>query len=318
MHRRGGAAERCTFFTGFLPKAAARVWRRFSFVNFRIAAHSKRQALDWSLALVSQGIESILDCSGDAGWGLLVEESDQARACAVIRQYQKENRRWPWQQKILLPEISFDWGSLAWVFLIGVFFWLSGQTASLRDAGMMRSSAVARGEWWRLFTAIFLHADLAHLASNAVIGFVLLSLAMGRCGTGIGLLAALLAGAGGNVASWLVYPSDHQGLGASGMVLGCLGLLAAQSFPDLKHHPKAIKLAVTGVAAGGMLFVLLGLSPGTDVVAHLGGFASGLLLGTLLAFWPQLARHTATNLAAGGIFSLLTVIAWWLALATRR
>ena len=287
-------------------------------MNSRIAAHSKRQALDWSLALVSQGIESILDCRAENGWGLLVEESDHARACAVIQQYQKENFRWPWQQKIILPELSFDWGSLAWVFLIVVFFWLSGQTASFRDAGMMKSTAVAHGEWWRLFTAMFLHADIAHLASNAVIGFVLLGLAMGRCGTGIGLLAALLAGAGGNVASWLVYPGDHQGLGASGLVLGCLGLLAAQSVPELKHHPKAIKLAITGVAAGGMLFVLLGLSPGTDVIAHLGGFVGGLLLGTLLAFWPRLARHTAANLAAGAIFSALTVIAWWLAVFARR
>ena len=236
----------------------------------------------------------------------------------MIQQYQKENIRWPWQQKIILPEISFDWGSLAWVFLTGVFFWLSGQTASFREAGVMKSTAVAHGEWWRLFTAIFLHADLAHLASNAVIGFVLLGLTMGRCGAGIGLLAALLAGAGGNVASWLVYPGDHQGLGASGLVLGCLGLLAAQSVPELKHHPKAIKLAVTGMAAGGMLFVLLGLSPGTDVVAHLGGFVSGLMLGTLLSFWPQLARHTIANLTAGALFSALTVVAWWLALTTRR
>ncbi len=287
-------------------------------MNSRIAAPSKRQALDWSLALVSQGIESILDHSADAGWGLLVDEPEHARACAVIQQYRRENARWPWQHKLFTPDISFDWGSLAWVFLIGAFFWLSGQIAGFRDGGLMKSSLVSQGEWWRLVTAIYLHADVAHLASNAVIGFVLLGLAMGRCGTGIGLLAALLAGAGGNVASWLAYPGDHQGLGASGMVLGCLGLLAAQSFPELKRHPKAIKLAVSGVAAGGMLFVLLGLSPGTDVVAHLGGFVGGLLLGTLLAFWPQLARNTAANLTAGAVFSALTVIAWWLAFTTHQ
>ena len=287
-------------------------------MNSRIAAPSKRQALDWSLALVSQGIESILDHSADAGWGLLVDEPEHARACAVIQQYRRENARWPWQHKLFTPDISFDWGSLAWVFLIGAFFWLSGQIAGFRDGGLMKSSLVSQGEWWRLVTAIYLHADVAHLASNAVIGFVLLGLAMGRCGTGIGLLAALLAGAGGNVASWLAYPGDHQGLGASGMVLGCLGLLAAQSFPELKRHPKAIKLAVSGVAAGGMLFVLLGLSPGTDVVAHLGGFVGDLLLGTLLAFWPQLARNTAANLTAGAVFSALTVIAWWLAFTTHQ
>ncbi len=267
---------------------------------------------------MSQGVDSTLDCHADTDWGLLVDERDFARACRVIQQYQQENSRWPWQQKIILPEMAFDWGSLAWVFLTGVFFWLSGHAASFRDAGMMKSAAVSRGEWWRCFTAIFLHADLAHLASNAVLGFVLLGLALGRCGTGLGLLAALLAGAGGNVASWLVYPDNHQGLGASGLVLGCLGLLAAQSVPDLTRHPKTIKLAVTATAAGGMLFVLLGLSPGSDVVAHFGGFVGGLLLGTLLLFWPRLARNPLANLAAGAVFSALTVGTWWLALTPRQ
>lgn len=284
----------------------------------RIAAPSKRQALDWSLALVSQGIESILDSNPDTGWGLIVEEQDHPRACAVIQQYQKENPRWPWQQKIILPELAFDWGCLAWVFLTGVFFWLSGQSASFRDAGMMQNTAVSRGEWWRLFTAIFLHADAGHLASNAVIGFVLLGLAMGRCGTGIGLLAALLAGAGGNVASWLGHSGNHQGLGASGLVFGCLGLLTAQSFPRLTHHAKAVKLAVSGVAAGVMLFIWMGLSPGTDVIAHAGGFVSGLLVGTPLAFWPRLCRQPAVNLAAGALFSALTVVTWWLAATAGR
>lgn len=286
-------------------------------MNSRIAARSKRQALDWSLALVSQGIESILDHGPDGDWGLLVEEADHARAGAVIQQYQQENPRWPWQQKIVIPEISFDWGSLAWVFLIIIFFRLSGQAANFREAGLMNNRAVSEGEWWRLFTAIFLHADVGHLASNAVIGFVLLGLTMGRCGTGIGLFAALLAGAGGNVASWLIYPGNHQGLGASGMVFGCLGLLAAQTVPGLALHPKAVKLALSGLAAGVMLFVWMGLSPGTDVVAHLGGFVCGLLLGTLLAFCPQLIRSTSANLAAGAIFSVVTVIAWWLAFMTR-
>jgi membrane associated rhomboid family serine protease len=63
-----------------------------------------------------------------------------------------------------------------------------------------------------------------------------------------------------------------------------------------------------------MLFVLLGLNPGTDVVAHFGGFVSGLLLGSLLALAPKLAQKTLVNLGAGFLFTALVVVSWLLAL----
>lgn len=278
----------------------------------RIPAHSRRQALDWSLALISQGIESTLDHSDDAGWGLFVEEADNDRALAVIRQYRTENLHWPWRQRID-SQILFDWLSLLWVLLIGLFYWLDGRV-DLAGAGLMDSAAVSHGEWWRLFTAMFLHADAAHLTANAVFGLVLLGLAMGRYGTGIGLFASFLAGAGGNVTTWLVYP-DHRTLGASGMVMGSLGLLAAQTLWFSRRNPPPLKYLLSGVIAGGLLFVFLGTSPGTDVLAHLGGFLSGLLLGCMLRLFPRLPQRVAANLVAGTLFALLTICAWWLALA---
>jgi membrane associated rhomboid family serine protease len=281
----------------------------------RIPARSRRQAMDWSLALISQGIEATIDHADDIGWGLFVAEHEEQQALAIIRQYRVENLRWPWRQKIH-SEILFDWGSLIWVVLIGLFFWLD-QREDLERVGLMDGAAVSHGEWWRLFTAIFLHADAAHLTSNAVFGLVLLGLAMGRYGTGVGLLAAFLAGAGGNVATWLVY-RDHHSLGASGMVMGSLGLLAAQTLLFARKNPPPLKYTLSGVIAGGLLFVLLGLSPGTDVLAHLGGFISGLLIGCLLLFFPRCQNRGAVNLLAGLVFAFLAVCAWWLALRSIR
>ena len=56
-------------------------------------------------------------------------------------------------------------------------------------------------------------------------------------------------------------------------------------------------------------------SPGSDVLAHFGGFFTGLLLGSLLTLWPRLARSTAVNLSAGALFCLLVTLTWWLAIA---
>ncbi len=269
--------------------------------------------MDWGLVLVSQGIEATIQEAEDGtSWGLVVAAEDYERALSAIGQYRLENRGWPWQQPVLQQGYLFDWGSLAWVLLVALFFWLE-EREGLRWVGMLDSAQLARGQWWRLFTAVWLHGDAGHLAANSTLGFVLLGLAMGRYGTGVGLLAAYLAGVGGNLAAWLGALAPHRSLGASGMVLGCLGLLAAQSFAMRARNPAATKLTVSGLLAGLMLFVLLGLTPGTDVVAHFGGFLTGVLLGAVLTQVPSVARRAGVNLLCGLAFGALVVVPWWLA-----
>ena len=174
---------------------------------------------------------------------------------------------------------------------------------------------MAKGQWWRLFTAIWLHADLGHLTSNVVFGFLLLGLSMGRYGTGAALLAAYFAGVAGNIGTLLVFTDDRAGLGASGMVMGSLGLVAAQSISLWRESPHGAKYILSGIAGGIMLFALLGLTPGTNIVAHLGGFIVGLLLGALLTRIPAVARNWRLNLVLGLIFTLLVVLPWWLAIS---
>jgi membrane associated rhomboid family serine protease len=267
--------------------------------------------MEWSLVLVSQGIETGIDCSlEDGAWGLLVAPGDYERAMSALFQYRVENRGWPWQQRVSTRAYLFDWGSLAWVLLIGLFFWLDSRIG-FRSSGVMDSALVAKGQWWRLFTAVWLHADISHLATNATFGFILLGLAMGRFGTGVGLLAAYLAGVVGNVCPLLMGLGVHRSLGASGMVMGALGLLASQSLELGRSAPRSFRAA--SVVAGVMLFVLFGLSPDSDVLAHLGGFGGGLVFGATLVRFPSTAGGTKTNLACGLAFTVLVLLPWWLA-----
>ena len=196
------------------------------------------------------------------------------------------------------------------------FFWLSETRTDVRLSGMMDGTALAHGEWWRLFTAIWLHAYSAHLATNLVFGLLFLGLAMGRYGPGPGLLAAYLAGVGGNLTAWAVYGESHRGLGASGVVMGAVGLVAVQSATLWqRQRPNSFRLFASGLFAGVLLFVLVGVSPEADVVAHLGGFITGLLLGGLLALTPRLTRQPWVNLATGVVFAILVILPWWRALA---
>jgi membrane associated rhomboid family serine protease len=271
--------------------------------------------MDWSLVLISQGIESVIERSAEEpGWMLCVSPLDHEPALQAIGLYRAENRGWGLRHEVFQPGLLFDWVSAVWAVLLCALYALNDSGIDLRTGGILDTIALAHGQWWRLFTAMWLHADLAHLASNAMFGFVLLGLTMGRYGTGVGLVAAYLAGAGGNLCSWAFSSRPHYGLGASGMVMGCLGLLAIQSVSLWRKSPRHLKHFLEGIFGGLMLFVLLGLTPGTDVVAHFGGFASGLLLGNLLTRFIQVLRKPAANFASALAFVLLVLWPWWLAL----
>jgi len=100
--------------------------------------------------------------------------------------------------------------------------------------------------------------------------------------------------------------------------MGALGLLAAQSLAARKSHRVPFKYILVAMMAGVMMFVLFGLTPGTDIAAHFGGFGSGMILGGILTLIPQetLQGHKL-NLAAGFGFCALVIFTWWLALASR-
>jgi membrane associated rhomboid family serine protease len=278
-----------------------------------IQAQSQRQAMDWSLVLISQGIEAIIE-KAEQGYFLVIPAENYDAALDAIRKYRAENRSWPWRHVVFKQGLIFDWASLAWVVLIVVFHWLNSRF-DLTTRGLMDSTAVVRGEWWRLFTAVWLHNDIGHLATNAVIGFVLLGLTMGRFGVGLALAGACLTGVGGNLFAWGGAAQPHRSLGASGMVMGCLGMLAIQSLVLWRRSPHARKLALASLGGGVFLFLLLGSAPGTDLLAHLGGFLSGLLVGTALLSLDRAIHKTVTNIVAGIIFILLVIVPWYFALS---
>jgi len=267
--------------------------------------------MEWSLVLASQDIGHRIDQDEASGWTLSVSAADHDRALTHLRLYRQENRRWQWRRPVT-PGLFFDWTSLVWVSLILVFYAWSEARAGSRTAGMLTVAALS-GEGWRLFTATWLHADLAHLSANAVFGFLFLGLAMGRYGPGVGLLAAYLAGVGGNALAGWVHDATARGLGASGVVMGALGLLAIPAAP-LPQRTATFRMVAGSLMAAALLFVFLGASPESDVIAHLGGFAAGLLLGSLLTLTPRLVHRPPINLAAGLLFVVLVILPWWWAM----
>ncbi|KAK3236866.1 hypothetical protein CYMTET_53020, partial [Cymbomonas tetramitiformis] len=87
------------------------------------------------------------------------------------------------------------------------------------------SSAVAAGEYWRLFSANFLHAGVLHLALNCFALGQLGPQVEGAFGSARFAFIYLSAGLSGSLASFLL--SDDITVGASGALFGLLGALAA-------------------------------------------------------------------------------------------
>lgn len=275
-----------------------------------IRARSERQAMDWALVLASQGIESALERSSATGsWSLRMHANEYARALQSIHQYRLENRRFAWRQPIPGSHWSFHWGVLAWMVMCGTAF----QIQPSLERGLFDTISVRQGEWWRAFTSIWLHQDLGHLGLNLVFGGIFLGLAMGRYGAGIAAWTGLWAGALGNLLGIGLRTENYVGLGASGMVMGALGMLAAQAAPFWRAGRWGARLAFSTFSAGAALFFLLGTDPKSDVLAHAGGFVGGALGGALFAWLPERFRRTAnqvTGVLAGG----LLLGTWYLAL----
>ena len=292
-------------------------------IGTTIPAASHHQAMDWSLVLVSQGIESVIDHNAEGGtWGIIVRDHDWARAVDAIRQYHDENSGQTWRSDLPWTGLIFDWRCVPWLLIpVVLYAFETVGSVALRSVGMMNGLAVKGGEWWRLLTAVTLHADLGHLAANLVTGFLLLGLTMGAFGPGLGLTTSLLAGVIGNLAGLAVYPDRYHGLGASGMIMGCLGVLSAQSVALLRHGLSHRQLAGRGVLAGCLLLVLLGFSPeeNTDIVAHVAGFLAGGVLGAAAGFLHPRWRQQVWLNRFGQLFCAVALcLAWWLALRFGR
>ena len=99
------------------------------------------------------------------------------------------------------------------------------------------------------------------------------------------------------------------------MMMGALGLLCVQSFGLWRKNPKAARYILSGGVAGFLLFVLFGLDPGSDVLAHLGGFVAGLVFGAGLSIVPEKTlQQKSVNVVGFVVVAILIAVTWGLAL----
>ena len=167
---------------------------------------------------------------------------------------------------------------------------------------------------WRLLTAVFLHAGALHIGFNMWCLWSLGQLAERIFGRATYLALYLLTGIAGNIVSLWWHPNG-VGVGASGAIFGVAGGLITALYLGKLPVPKQ---ALRGTLQSLLIFAVFNLGFGqvlgaVDNSAHLGGFATGLLLGAGIA--PTLTqppeRRTGPRVMAFLVLLVVLLGAFW-------
>lgn len=281
---------------------------------------------------------------GDGLFSLRVRPKDaeavvlELQRFEVERQAELERKRREMEKHQVTPpqrRRAPKFSLFAFVWIMVLFFFLQVQFSTgpggWMDRGMADSSAIARGEWWRTFTALTLHAGLPHLIANVGVGLIFAGALLPLLGTGWTWGGIVLSGAAGNwLNAWGHRGAGdmHLSLGASTAVFGGLGLLVGWQVAEAirwetgRNWAASLSRAVWFPIGAG-LALLAYLGSGTegehvDFMAHLFGMLAGGAVGFVLA-WTRLPQRTPPamqNLLASAAV-LLPWIAWAIAY-TRR
>jgi membrane associated rhomboid family serine protease len=194
--------------------------------------------------------------------------------------------------------------------LVGLDDWLvgrelfDGRTAGLYDAllgarsvegsliwGANDVPSVAAGEWWRLCSAVFLHADLLHLALNMLALFGLGRLCEAVYGPSRFLALFVLTGIAGSLLSFAGRAPFVEGgevaalsVGASGAVFGLMGAGVVYGRRFRRALPGSVRQVFwKGLMPWIVLNIFIGITvPRIDNLGHMGGLFSGAALAMLL------------------------------------
>jgi membrane associated rhomboid family serine protease len=270
---------------------------------------SKEEVETYTLVLLSSGIEH-RSFKGPDGWELHVDDGAYTQARELLQAYLIENRPLQSSRENLIRKypktFSGLWGALV-ILSIHVAVYSGHDAASFIKAYGSSARKILGGEWYRCATSLLLHADYVHLVGNmagiAVFGTAVCSV----MGWGVGWAMMLASGMLGNLINAYFYQTGHLSIGASTTVFGAVGLLSAYQFIHKIRSRRERYRAFLPIAAGMALLAFLGAATQADIMGHLFGFLSGLVLGVMYCFFVKQPFGRACQI--GAIMTVATVLA---------
>jgi rhomboid protease GluP len=148
-------------------------------------------------------------------------------------------------------------------------------------------SVIVKGEWYRLFTSIFLHADMMHIVMNMLslymVGTVVERIFSKSAYLGIYFVSALV----GSFSSIYMHLGGLA-VGASGAIFGLFGALAGFAFVHRVTMGEQFMSFIKDFGVILLINLVIGfVVPFIDVSAHVGGLIAGMVGGFMVAKNPK-------------------------------
>ena len=169
------------------------------------------------------------------------------------------------------------------------------------DGALVGALIYTDGEWYRLVTAMFLHASLLHLAFNMLALYWLGTVVEQALGTFRFLLVYFVSGIAGSAGALVLSDPGAVTVGASGAIYGIMGALLV------------LEYRATGSFAGPVLgFIVLNLAltfaiPNISIGGHLGGLVGGILATFALSHFRD-ARTRSLGPALVGLIAIVSIL----------
>lgn len=190
-----------------------------------------------------------------------------------------------------------------------VFTGLGSGGEGIYEVFAQSNEAVAAGEWWRLFTPIFLHANVMHIFFNMYALWILGP----QIERGVGVIpfatAYMASAAVGGAFFYLLGHPAAVAVGASGAIFGLFGIWfnwAVHRRHTAYGRYVLQQIVVLLLINAAIPFII----PGIAWEAHLGGLIAGFAIGEA---WSRVkgrdATRTRTIIAvAAGVLAVVSVI----------
>lgn len=276
-----------------------------------------RKAHEAGLAVLAAGrpyrVEAV-----EGRFALLVDRRHGDRLQREVEIAELRNRFWPPPSLELAARSVSKTPTAMAIALLVVAFWAQNAIPSLRELGVNDSEAVTRlGQYWRLLTAVTLHADLGHLAGNILGLSIFAYLSCRYMGNGLAWALILVAASCSNLTNALIHSeSTYASLGASTAVFAALGLLSG--FPLgcylRTKEPIGSRDWLIPFFGGCVFFAWMGGGDfPTDVGGHLWSFIYGLAMAIAtagLALHSRVSERQQSLLLLAGLAMVLGSWAW--------
>lgn len=187
------------------------------------------------------------------------------------------------------------WFIATWsvIFLIfcSLLFWQNYFSAS-QWMTSSKQDVFYSGQFWRLWTSLFAHGDLAHLVSNSLLFFIFGYFLSGYFGVFVFPFLAILLGGLTNALTVMTYAPDMKLIGISGVVYWMGGMwLVLYLLLDIQRTVLQRSLRSIGVALA-VFFPSAAFDPQISYKAHFIGFILGILSGAIY-YKTQAAKFKA-------------------------